>query len=341
MQKLLSFNDVIIIPQYSTVKSRANVSLSTSLGAEKYAVPLMSANMDTITDVEMALAMERLGAAAALHRFMSVEGSVVAFRKAPNAWMSIGVGIEEERRFIALRESGCSNFLIDVAHAANENVTNLIKKMSTENVQLIVGNFAGQADLAEFLKVTPTSNIVAVKIGVGSGSVCSTRVITGCGIPTLSAVGGAVRALESHPHIKIIADGGIRGSGEAAKALAAGADMVMVGSLLAGTTETPGNLVYPESDGPTCAMKSYRGSASLSSYVDQGKVAGHRVAEGENTLVRFKGGVEQVIVDFVAGVKSAFSYVGAHTLDEFQARANLAEISNNGYIEGTPFGAKK
>lgn len=346
MKKLLSYDDVLIIPKFSSIESRKDVDLSTFLGRDKLIFPIMTANMDTITGSRMANEMARLGGAAAIHRFMSVEASIEEFKKAPGAWMSIGVGKDEEARYVALKAVGCSRFLIDVAHAANAKVVTLVQRLcSTEDISLVVGNFAGLDDLDYFVmrltnnvhtndSIQHLAQIKAFKIGVGSGANCSTRVITGCGIPTLQAI---LDIREKYFDFPLIADGGIKNSGDIAKVLAAGANMVMIGSLLAGTDETPGAVIHPEGE-KSCPSKRYSGSASLEAYMSQGKVAAHRTPEGISRLVPCKGPVEDVINNLTAGLRSAFSYVGAQDLQNFKRRAKLAEASPSSHVEGTPFG---
>jgi IMP dehydrogenase len=206
--------------------------------------------------------------------------------------------------------------------------------------------YEGAKELAE-------CGAVSIKVGVGPGSVCSTRVQTGNGVPQLTAIMECRAAVDDYHKSNtssmrptIIADGGIRTSGDIAKALAAGATAVMLGNMLSGTEETPGEVLAFETnngylryyanykEAPEALWhKKYRGSASLDSYKVQNKVASHRAPEGEATLVKYKGPVKNVLQTISGGLKSAFSYVNARNIDEFRENATLVRVTTNGASE--------
>ena len=256
IEEVLSFDDVLIVPQYSSIASRKDVDTS-SFGLK---VPIISSNMDTITGHVMANEMNMLGAAACLHRFNSIQENIEEFKKSPNSTMvSIGIGSAELERAICLFEAGANHFVIDVAHGAASHVVeqyDKIRSIVKDNATIMVGNFATRENIIDFnyaIKSTRLPN--SYKVGIGGGSLCTTRVVTGCGLPTFASILDCTKA-----DVPIIADGGIRNSGDLVKALAAGASAVMVGGLLSGTDETPGQLV-PDSSG-VVLYKKYRGSAS-------------------------------------------------------------------------------
>lgn len=337
----LSFDDVLILPRFSHVKSRKDVCLSTRIGTSFLHLPVISSNMDTVTENKMALAMVNAGGIGCLHRFMSIKDNVAMFRESnPLTWVSVGLGELELQRAKALIDAGAKTLVLDVAHGASiETAQQYNALRETHSVDIIVGNFATREEIEEFLLhvYTPPT---AFKVGIGGGSACTTRIKTGCGFPTFASILDCRGMGQT-----IIADGGIRTPGDIAKALVVGASAVMLGGMLAGTQETPGEvqqegfietqvgLVYSRQP-----CKKYRGSASKESYELQGKNNPWRTAEGESFLVPYKGPVLDVLRDIEGGLRSAFSYVNAKTLKEFQNNARLARITNAGIKENGSHG---
>lgn len=360
-----TFDDVLIKPSFSTIESRKDVSVKTDfLGYSVF--PLIPSNMDSVTSPEMVNAVTKAGAIGSLHRFMTVEENLDQYYKSIDLMVqsgtpvippicSFGIGPEEYRRALNLAHAGAKILLLDVAHGAAIHVVNQYNKVRAnvpESIKIIVGNFSDAEGILEFnkhVKVRPN----AYKVGIGGGSMCLTRVVTGCGVPTLGSVADC--ASTGFP---IIADGGIRTSGDIAKAFAAGASAVMVGQLLAGTEESPGESVWQErhngnyffnkydSTRPildpimekVITHKKYRGSASAESYEVQGKTASHRAPEGDSTLVPYKGAVGPIIENLEAGVRSALTYVGASNLTEFKERAKFIKVSQNSVKESIAHG---
>lgn len=338
MNKSLCFDDVLIIPNFSYVRSRKLVDTSTTVGGLFLDKAIISANMDSVTGHRMAQAMKDQGAAGALHRFCSIEENVEQYKKSPNKTVvSVGLGDNELERAKALYDAGAEYFLIDVAHGASMYVVEQAKKLREllgENVSIWAGNFATAKNIEHFNDFLG-EKLNAYKVGIGGGSLCTTRMVTGCGMPTFSSVLDC-----SLLGLDIIADGGIRNSGDYAKALAAGAKAVMVGKLLAGTEESPAANVY---DGETCSIiqKVYRGSASLESYLVQGKIADHRTPEGESTYIPFTGSVKDVIQNLDAGLRSSMSYVGVANLEQFRKYATFTTITTNGTTENKAHAKKE
>jgi len=380
MKELLTFDDVLITPKFSTITSRKDVDLTSSPDGLPYLrLPIISANMDSVTGPEMARAMLKGGGIGCLHRFCSIEDNVTMFkdsylveprdRMGPQLPMvSIGLGNAELERAEALSHAGAYTVVIDVAHGASMSVVNQVKelrKLFKKDLSIIVGNFATADSVEDFMHhLDGGYEIEGIKVGIGPGSACSTRTQTGCGYPQLSAILEISEVLFD-TNISVIADGGMKNSGDVAKALAAGAHMVMSGSFFAGTDESPGEKVwkskgfyYPEksvypvrmTDGLQVldktypidlpAFKKYRGSASKESYEAQGKEAQWRTAEGEAFYVPYKGSVKDILQNIEGGLRSAFSYVGATNLKEFQEKAQFVRVSGAGYFEGTPHGKK-
>ena len=331
MSQLLTFDDVLIAPKFSTIQSRKDVTLNAHMGEKLLSLPVISANMDTVTDSDMCYAMGKAGGVGCLHRFMPPKATLSVWHENLDnkPIISIGLGSEEMGRACLLANAGATHFCIDVAHGAQlavvEQANNLRK--AVPHAYIIVGNFASADSVKEFLDRAFYS-VDAFKVGVGPGSACTTRIKTGVGVPQLSAVMSIAKTLKN-TDIQVIADGGMKTPGDIAKALGAGAHFVMLGGMLAGTDETPGEVIYPEV-GPNekaCPVKKYRGSASHESYAVQGKVGSHRTAEGESFMVPYKGPVANILADIEGGVRSAMTYVGARNLDEFRERCEFVQIS--------------
>ena len=250
---------------------------------------------------------------------------------------AIGVDQDGVNRAVSLMKAGCDFLTIDTAHGHSQSVINTVKKIRSlnKNITLIAGNIATAEAAIELAKL----KVDAVKVGIGPGSICTTRVVAGIGFPQFSAIVNVKKALSKFKDVKIIADGGIRYSGDIAKALGAGADAVMIGSLLAGTDETPGEIFYYQGR----SYKSYRGMGSIAAMArgsadryfqqdikDQLKL----VPEGIEGRVPYRGPVKNIIDQLVGGLKSSMGYLGAKNLKDFQKNAKFIEISNSGIKEG-------
>ena len=264
----LTFDDVLIEPQFSTIKSRKDVNLSVKIGNLILDIPIISSNMDTVTEDRMANVMYREGAIGCLHRFMSIEDNADMFvssmqHDASNVIVSFGLGEIEQQRVNRLVEVGATSFCLDVAHGAQQVVAEqtIWFKQNYPEMTLIVGNFGSAKSLRGFLSHTMANKVIpdAVKVGIGPGSACTTRIVTGVGFPQISAIQAIKQSIENMP-IKIIADGGMKTSGDIAKAIAAGADAVMLGGMLAGTDETPGKILggYSATDGTLIGSPPYK-----------------------------------------------------------------------------------
>lgn len=355
--QLLSFDDVLIEPNFSFVKSRKDVTTEFYFLDLTLSLGVISANMDTVTGPAMAATMNLNGAKGCLHRFSSIDENVKEFYKtiditrnnkayqqyhSTKPFVSIGVGKQELDRAYALMSAGATHFVIDVAHGAAQHVVEQYDKLNMmlpEGTHIIVGNFATARTIKDFeYHVTTKTKPSAYKVGIGGGSMCTTRRVTGAGYPTFASILDCVSVGKP-----IIADGGIRNSGDFAKCLAAGASMVMCGQLLAGTDESPGKVIWWKDEmgyEVKPGYKNYRGSASKGSYEIQGKVSNHRTPEGESTVVEYKGPVKNILQDLEAGLRSAMSYVGAVNLTEFREKAKFNTITNAGLIESLPHGKR-
>jgi IMP dehydrogenase len=335
--KGLTYDDVLIVPSKSAVRSRKDPALTTRITRRHRAeMPFISANMDTVTESEMAVAMSGLGGLGILHRFMSVEAQVQEVRKVKESGAklvaaSIGVNEEGRSRAEALVREGANILTIDIAHGHSIAMIETLKWLRDkfgDGVDLIAGNVATPEATVELIE----AGADAIKVGIGPGSMCTTRIITGAGVPQLTAVAWCSEAARAHG-VPIIADGGLRASGDVVKALAAGAESVMLGSLLAGTLETPGEI--------HSGKKHYRGMASRSAQISwRGNLPEGMAPEGEATAVPVKGHVRDVVMELAGGLRSGMSYINASELSEIPEKARFIEMSANGYRESGAHGVK-
>jgi IMP dehydrogenase len=328
-----TFNDVLIKPQYSEVLSRSNVDLSCKLGNHTFNLPAISANMKTITGSAMASIMNDYGGLGILHRFCAIEDNVKMYEEAvglcksdkKQIGVSIGVQEEDKRRFEELYQVGARIFCVDVAHGHHVLVKNMLQwindqiflwdRNSRGKITLIAGNIAtpeAYYDLTEW-------GADAIKCGIGNGKKCTTRYAAGVGYPQLSALEEIYNQSKSQlKYPSIIADGGLNYVGDIAKALKY-ADMVMIGNMISGTTETPGK-VFKGPDGTY--YKVYGGSAS-------GENKGeNKFVEGVTSTIPFKGKVKYILKEIKEGLQSSCSYVGAHNLIKFKAKCEFVRISD-------------
>lgn len=328
----LTFDDVVLVPQYSEVVSRKLVYTTTQVGGRTLKVPILSANMDTVTGLEMAKVMDELGGMGVLHRFASAEQQLAWVKELGNkAVPSIGVHADDLVRAESYRKY-TSAICVDIAHGHNKLAGDTVEHVFKLGFSTIIAGNIATADGAEYL-VSKGANVV--KVGVSPGSMCTTRVVTGHGYPQLSAITQVAKRLLRYPYITLVADGGIRNSGDIVKSIAAGADAVMIGGLFAGSDETPGELL-PVKNGKQ--QKLYRGSASESAQKASRGFVSNDAPEGEHTYVDAKGPVKDIVANLMGGLRSGMSYAGAFTLHELQQNAVFARITANGLAEGKPHG---
>lgn len=332
----LTFDDVLLVPAKSDIKSRRTPSLKTKLTKNfEIETPILSANMDTITESDMAIAMNQLGAIGILHRFITIEQQVAEVTKLKNSGAtllsaSIGVNDDFKDRAHALIKAGVNIVTIDIAHGHSIQMIETMKwlKDTYPEVDIIAGNLATPEAARDLIE----AGAGAIKVGIGPGSMCTTRIITGCGVPQLTAIALCVEIADSYG-VPVIADGGIRTSGDMVKAFAAGASSVMLGSMLSGSIETPGSIVN--------GRKQYRGMASKSAQVSwRGGVPEGMAPEGESTFVTVKGHVKDVILEITGGIRSGMTYVNANSLAEIRERARFIEMSTSGASESRAHGVK-
>jgi len=311
----MDYKDVFLVPQYSEVTSRSQVDTSVDLGVIKIDVPVISANMDTVTGGEMATAMHRAGAIGAIHRFMSIEQNVIELNYSDiPSFVSIGVNEESKVRAKALYDAGARYFVIDIAHGHSRMMRDMTTwlRETYPDVYIIAGNVAtGKA-----AKDLYSWGADAVKVGIGPGNVCTTKNVTGVTVPQFSAIWDCAGAFINSKRPLIVADGGITEIGDIAKAIGAGADLVMCGRLFAGTREAPGERVGDK--------KVYRGMASKDAMLTIRNASSLPTAEGISTLVdASEHSASDVVNQIKGGLQSAFSYSNARNISEFHSNAKF------------------
>jgi IMP dehydrogenase len=331
----LTFDDVMLVPGYNGIRSRQDVTTSVTAAGRTFEIPIISANMDTITEEAMSDAITGFGGMAILHRFMSIEENVAMFqrvKKPKQTGISIGIGDESMPRAEALIAVGAEIICVDVAHGHSKEVNRTVRQLRERwgnNIMIIAGNVATYAG-ADYLAAAGAD---VIKVGIGPGSVCSTRMKTGFGVPQLTALQECRKVDRC-----VIADGGIKNPGDAVKALAAGADFIMLGGMLSGTDETPGQIITQKNpDGSETRVKRFRGMASKEAQEEfMGGMAEWKTSEGVAVEVVAKGPVKNVVLDVMGGIRSGMTYCGALNIKQLQRKAQFMEITPAGFHEGTP-----
>lgn len=358
-KKGLTFDDVLLIPAESHVLPN-EVDLSVNLADNiKLNLPFISAGMDTVTESSMAIAMALQGGMGVIHKNMSIVAQAGEVATVKGVMLSgnftraavddenkllvaaaVGVTSDTFQRAQALLEAGANAIVIDTAHGHSAGVLRKIKEIREHfpKATLIAGNVA----TAEGTKALFDSGVDIVKVGIGPGSICTTRIIAGVGVPQITAIYDAASVAREYGKT-IIADGGIKYSGDIVKAIAAGGNAVMLGSMFAGTTETPGQII---TDGDK-KYKVYRGMGSIGAMAQshgssdryfQGGVneANKLVPEGIEARVEYKGDVSDTIFQLIGGLRSGMGYVGARNIDELINKAQFVQMTNSGLRESHP-----
>lgn len=318
----VTFDDVLLVPQYSPVLTRSHVDTSTSVAGFILSVPVVSSPMDSITEFKMAEAMWQGGGLGILHRYMPVGVVVNALVDNKGYPIVPSVGVKDEDLLNAERyiKAGATAICLDIAHGHSQLMGDAIKavRRMSQDVQIIAGNVA-TGEGAYFLAEAGAN---VIRCGVGSGAICSTRLQTGHGVPQISCINDCSLAVsERFPNVKILSDGGVRHIGDMAKAIAAGADAVMTGFMFAGCNETPN-------------PHNYRGMASVTVQLEHRGNVSNGTPEGVSfDIVPHGLSAVHVLQQIQGGLRSACSYTGALTLAEFQAKAKFMKVSAHTHLE--------
>jgi len=342
IKESLTYDDVLLVPQYSTIVP-ADTSLKTTLGHITLEMPFLSAPMDTVTESKMAIAMAEAGGLGVIHKNMTAKkqaGEVATVvKKNMPVGAAISVGDEQFERAQLLVAAGVSMLVVDSAHGHSKGVLDQIKRLKKEfkkRVVIVGGNVASAQGTLALIK----AGADVVKVGIGPGSICTTRVVAGVGVPQLTAVMDAV-SVAHKTRTPIIADGGIKYSGDIVKALAAGASAIMAGGLFSGTQESPGKVVTVNGE----KMKMYRGMGS-----EDAMIAGSKdrygqkdttekkklVPEGVVGYTAYKGPVADMLYQLAGGVHAGMGYNGAKDIATLQKVAEFVRITNAGLTESHP-----
>ncbi len=329
-KETVSFDDVLLVPQYSDIESRSQVSLDCKLGNIALSLPVISSPMDTVTEDRMSIEISEHGGVGIIHRYNTIEGQCNIINRAyyagvHNVGAAVGMGSDCLERSEAVVKSGANVICIDVAHGHHSMMEKTLKSLKDkfgDDVHIMAGNVA----TLEGFDALASWGANSVRVGIGGGSICSTRLVSGHGIPTLQSVLDCSQT--EHSDVSIIADGGIKTTGDMVKALAAGADFVMVGSMLAGTDASPGDTFIGKDKKK---YKVYRGMASRDAQTDwRGKSS---TPEGVSTTIPYKGSLGAVLKDIRGGICSGLSYTGARHLDDFRARSRFVRQTTAGSRE--------
>jgi len=339
IKESLTFDDVLLIPKYSDVlPSETDISLNLTKKIT-LKVPFLSSAMDTVTESKMAVAIAQAGGIGIIHRNLNIKKQSDEVLKVKKKKLIVGAAVgtnnEDLERARSLINNGCDLIVIDTAHGHSAKVLRVLSKLKkiNLNVPVCVGNIA----TAEASKKLYNSGADIIKVGIGPGSICTTRMVAGIGVPQISAIMEVKGALKNKK-IKIISDGGIKFSGDIAKALAAGADAIMMGSIFAGTDESPGKKFKIKGK----IYKQYRGMGSIGAmssgsanryfqknFKDKSKF----VPEGVEGRVEYKGNVSKIIYQLQGGLRSSMGYIGAKNLNQIQKKAKFIKITKAGFYE--------
>ena len=340
IKEALTFDDVTMAPKFSRVlpsEVDTSIKLSKDLILK---IPLLTSAMDTVTESKMAIAIAKAGGIGVIHRNLDIKNQIKEIKKVKKQKLlvgaAVGAGPLEFKRAESLIKEKVNLIVVDTAHGHTKKVAEIIKfikKKKTNKITLCAGNIA-TAEAAKFLIKL---GVDIIKVGIGPGSICTTRLVAGIGVPQLSAILEVKKGVKNSK-IKIISDGGIKYSGDIAKALVAGADAVMIGSLFAGSMETPGKLIKKNGK----LYKSFRGMGSVGAmnkgsadryFQSKQKDISKYVPEGVEGFVRFKGNVKNIIYKLIGGLKSSMGYLGAKKIINLKNKTNFVKITKAGFYE--------
>ena len=340
IKEALTFDDVTLEPKYSEILP-SDVDTSIKLTHHlKLKIPLLSSAMDTVTESKMAIAIAKAGGLGIIHRNLTVKDQVKEIRKVKKKNLlvgaAVGAGQQEFSRALAVLKENIDMIVVDTAHGHTKKVSQIIKYIR-EKKKIKTALCAGNIATPEAAKFLLKLGVDIIKVGIGPGSICTTRLVAGIGVPQLSAIINVRKGLKKR-NFSIISDGGIKYSGDLAKAFAAGADAVMIGSLFAGTNETPGKLIKRNGK----LFKSFRGMGSVGAmnkgsaeryFQEKQKDDSKYVPEGVEGFAKYKGKVDKVIYKLIGGLKSSMGYLGSKQIKHLKIKPKFVKITKAGFYE--------
>ncbi len=340
IKESLTYDDVLLAPKYSEILPSEVITITKISKNLNLKIPIISSAMDTVTESKMAIAIARAGGIGVIHRNLDINKQISEIRKVKhknlNVGAAVGAGPQEIKRAEAILKEKIDLIVVDTAHAHTKKVAEIIKKikkLKSKKTALCAGNIA-TTEAAKFLSKL---GVDAIKVGIGPGSICTTRLVAGIGVPQLSAILAARKGINKKT-ITLIADGGIKFSGDISKALAAGADAVMIGSLFAGSKESPGKVIKKNGK----YFKSFRGMGSIGAmnkgsadryFQKKQKNLSKYVPEGVEGLVKYKGTVEKIIFQLIGGLKSSMGYLGSKNIKSLRNKPRFIKITKAGFYE--------
>jgi len=335
-----AYDDVLQVIKYSNIPTRKNIDFKTKVTKNyEINIPILAANMDTICESEMAITLGKLGGLGVIHRYLNIEDQIKEIKKIKkqNLISAAAIGVKDyEERIKKLNDSGIEILVLDVSHGHSKQVVKTLEwvKENYPHLDVMVGNIATKEAARDFVN----RGADAVKVGIGPGSMCTTRIMTGAGVPQLTAIMDVYESTQGR--IPICADGGIRYPGDIAKAIGAGANTVMLGSVLAGTDEACGKWIIKPN---WKFFKEFRGMASYDAKIKKLKIDGKSQEEvihieGEKTEIPYKGSIEKIIREYLPGLASGMSFAGAANIEQFCGKADFIEITQAGKLESIAHG---
>ena len=340
IKESLTYDDVLLSPKYSNILPSETVTKTKLSNNLTLKIPIITSAMDTVTESSMAIEIAKLGGIGVIHRNLDIKKQILEIRKVKSKNLKVGAAVGagplEFKRAEALLKEKIDLIVVDTAHAHTKKVSEIIKKikkLKTKKITLCAGNIA-TIEAAKFLSKL---GVDVIKVGIGPGSICTTRLVAGIGVPQLSAILAAKKGL-GKKKITLIADGGIKFSGDISKALAAGADAVMIGSLFAGSQESPGKLIKKNGK----YYKNFRGMGSIGAmnkgsadryFQKKQKDQSKYVPEGVEGLVKYKGPVEKIIYKLIGGLKSSMGYLGSKNIKDLRNKPKFVKITKAGFYE--------
>ena len=340
IKEALTFDDVTLAPKYSEIlpsEVDTSIRLTNDL---KLKIPLLSSAMDTVTESKMAATIAKSGGMGIIHRNLDIKKQISEIKKVKKQKLlvgaAVGAGPNEFKRAEAILKEKIDMIVVDTAHGHTKKVSEIIKfikKKKGKDTALCAGNIATPAAAKFLLKL----GVDIIKVGIGPGSICTTRLVAGIGVPQLSAILNVRNGIKNK-NVKIISDGGIKYSGDLAKAFAAGADAVMIGSLFAGTDEAPGKLIKRNGK----LFKSFRGMGSVGAmnkgsadryFQSKQKDVSKYVPEGVEGFAKYKGKVDKIIYKLIGGLRSSMGYLGSKQIKFLRDKPQFVKITKAGFYE--------